>query len=85
MIEKGEFILGAEAMAKLNEMDGKTAISLEGTVQDLTSEEVDVIWILMETNLPYISNQARGPALSMIKDLQDIAQRKREEELALDG
>lgn len=58
---------------------------LEDLTKDMDWTEVDFLWKKMEDGMPYISAEARILALDMIKELKVIAQRKHDEELALDG
>lgn len=58
---------------------------LEERTKDMTWDEVDSLWRSMEKGLPYISAEARTPALEMIKELAAIALRKHDEELIHNG
>lgn len=58
---------------------------LEERTEGMGSAEVDFLWKKMEDGMPYVSVLARPHALEMIKELKAIAQRKHDEELALDG
>ena len=57
---------------------------LEEKAKDMTATEVDFVWQTMEKGIPTISAEARPSAYEMIKELRAIAQRKHDEELALD-